>query len=64
MALKDEMSSLERVAAALTFKEPDRVPAAPLVCGASHRVAGISYAEWSRCGAILMRRGYWRYGPT
>jgi uroporphyrinogen decarboxylase len=42
-----EMTSLERVAAAITFKTPDRVPAAPLVCGASHRVAGMSYGEWS-----------------
>lgn len=49
MASKDEMSSLERVAAALTFKEPDRVPAAPLVCGASHRFSGLTYGEWSRC---------------
>jgi uroporphyrinogen decarboxylase len=42
-----EMTSLERVAAALTFGKPDRVPAAPLVCGASHRFSGISYGEWS-----------------
>ena len=49
---KDEMTSLERVAAALTFQEPDRVPAAPLVCGASHRIAGISYGEWSRCDNV------------
>jgi uroporphyrinogen decarboxylase len=48
MASKDEMSSLERVAAALTFKECDRVPVAPLVCGASHRFSGITYADWSR----------------
>ena len=49
MAPKDEMTSLERVAATLTFNEPDRVPAAPLVCGASHRMSGITYGEWSRC---------------
>ena len=49
MAQKDEMNSLQRVAAALTYQEPDRVPAAPLVCGASHRVAGITYGEWSKC---------------
>lgn len=42
-----EMTSLERVATTLQFKEPDRVPAGPLVCGASHRVAGITYGEWS-----------------
>jgi uroporphyrinogen decarboxylase len=42
-----EMTSLERVATTLQFKEPDRVPAAPLVCGASHRIAGVTYGEWS-----------------
>ncbi|MEE9611078.1 MAG: uroporphyrinogen decarboxylase family protein [Desulfatiglandales bacterium] len=49
---KDELTSLERVAAALTFQEPDRVPVAPLVCGAAHRVAGITYGEWSRCDNV------------
>jgi len=43
----DEMNGLERVATACQFKEGDRVPVAPLVCGATHRVAGISYGEWS-----------------
>ncbi len=52
MASNDEMSGLARVAAALTFGEPDRVPAAPLVCGASHRFSGISYADWSRCDNV------------
>ncbi len=47
MAKKDQMTGLARVAAACTFGEPDRVPVAPLVCGATHRVAGVSYAEWS-----------------
>ncbi len=49
MASNDEMSSLARVAAALTFGEPDRVPVAPLVCGAAHRFSGQTYADWSRC---------------
>jgi uroporphyrinogen decarboxylase len=49
MAPKDEMSSVERVAAAGTFKEHDRVATAPLVCGASHRFSGLTYADWSRC---------------
>ncbi len=47
MAKKDQMTGLARVAAACTFGEPDRVPAAPLVCGITHRVAGVTYGEWS-----------------
>lgn len=59
MSRTEEMSSLERVAAALTFKQPDRVPAAPLLCGATHRVAGITYGEWSQCTDIdAMVRGH------
>lgn len=45
--IKDEMTSLERVVAALNYKKPDRVPAAPLVCGASARVLGVTYDKWS-----------------
>ncbi len=44
----DELTSLERVGLALQYKKPDRVPAAPLVCGASSRVLGYSYARWSQ----------------
>ncbi|GBE01235.1 methylcobalamin:coenzyme M methyltransferase [bacterium BMS3Bbin06] len=59
MATKDEMSGLERIATALQQKEADRVPVAPLVCGASHRVYGITYGEWSRCTNIdAMVRGH------
>ncbi len=47
MAKTDQMTSVARVAAACTFGEPDRVPVAPLVCGITHRVAGITYGEWS-----------------
>lgn len=47
MTIKDEMTSLERIVAALTGKKPDRVPVAPLVCGASHRVSGVTYDKWS-----------------
>lgn len=43
-----EMTSLERISTALQYKKPDRVPVAPLFCGASHRVLGISYDTWSR----------------
>ncbi|MBM3300117.1 MAG: uroporphyrinogen decarboxylase, partial [Deltaproteobacteria bacterium] len=45
-------TSLERVAAVLTGKEPDRVPACPLVCGAARRVYGVTYAEWSQDAEI------------
>jgi uroporphyrinogen decarboxylase len=47
-ATREELTSLERVGLALQYKKPDRVPAAPLVCGASCRVLGISYARWSQ----------------
>lgn len=57
--MKDEMSGLERVTAALRHEEADRVPVAPLVCGASHRVAGLSYEEWARGGNVeAMVRGH------
>ena len=55
----EQMTSLERVATALQFKEADRVPAAPLVCGASCRVAGISLGEWSEGDNVeMMIRGH------
>lgn len=55
----DEMNGLERVATALQFKEADRVPVAPLVCGATHRVAGITYGEWSSGNDVdAMVRGH------
>jgi uroporphyrinogen decarboxylase len=44
----DELTSLERVGLALQYKKPDRVPVAPLVCGASRRVLGISYDRWAQ----------------
>ena len=49
------MTSLERVAAALQHKEADRVPAAPLVCGASRRVYGVTYAEWAQDGELAAK---------
>jgi uroporphyrinogen decarboxylase len=45
---REELTSLERVVLALQYKKPDRVPAAPLVCGASCRVLGYSYDRWSQ----------------
>jgi uroporphyrinogen decarboxylase len=49
------MTPLERVATALQHKEPDRVPVAPLVCGAARRVYGVTYAEWSQDGEIAAK---------
>lgn len=56
MALKTgEMTSLERVVAALTYKEADRVPAAPLVCGAARRVYGVTYDEWAQDPDLMVK---------
>jgi uroporphyrinogen decarboxylase len=44
----EEMTSLERISTALQYQKPDRVPVAPLFCGASHRVLGITYDTWSQ----------------
>jgi len=41
------MTPLERFMAAVQFKETDRVPCTPLVCGASRRIYGCNYEEWS-----------------
>lgn len=41
--IKEQLTSLERVGLALQRKETDRIPVAPLFCGASHRVLGITY---------------------
>lgn len=46
------MTPLERVVNALQHKEADRVPAAPLVCGASRRIYGVTYEEWAQDGEI------------
>jgi uroporphyrinogen decarboxylase len=49
------MTPLERVATALQHKEADRVPAGPLVCGASRRVYGVTYAEWAQDGELAAK---------
>jgi uroporphyrinogen decarboxylase len=57
--MTDRMNGLERIATTFQFKEPDRVPVAPLVCGASHRAAGMTYGEWSRMTDVdAMVRGH------
>jgi len=45
---KEQMTSLERIGLALQSKKTDRTPVAPLFCGASHRVLGITYDKWSQ----------------
>ncbi|MCP8313600.1 MAG: uroporphyrinogen decarboxylase, partial [archaeon] len=49
------VTPLERVVAALTYKNPDRVPAGPLVCGASRRVYGVTYDVWARDPVIAAK---------
>ena len=49
------MTPLERVLAAIQFKEADRVPCMPLIGGASRRVYGCSYEEWSKDGEIAAK---------
>lgn len=49
------MNSLERVATVLQGGIPDRVPSCPLVCGASRRVYGVTYEEWSQDGEIMAK---------
>jgi uroporphyrinogen decarboxylase len=46
------MTPLERIGTTLQHKEPDRVPVAPLVCGAARRIYGVTYEEWSKDGEI------------
>ncbi|SHJ26829.1 uroporphyrinogen decarboxylase family protein [Desulfofundulus thermosubterraneus] len=43
----EEMTSVERVVAALNYQKPDRVPVAPLLCGAARRVNGVTYPKWA-----------------
>ena len=49
------MTSLERIGTVLQGGIPDRVPAAPLICGASRRVYGCTYDEWSQDGELMAK---------
>jgi uroporphyrinogen decarboxylase len=49
------MTPLERVGTVLQGGIPDRVPAAPLVCGAARRVYGITYEEWAQDGELMAK---------
>lgn len=41
------MTKMERISAALMHTEADRVPVYPIICGASRRLTGVSYPDWS-----------------
>ncbi len=43
-----QLLPLERVLCTLFHKEPDRVPVVPYILGASRRITGISYEDFSR----------------
>lgn len=49
------MTPLERVGTVLQGGIPDRVPAAPLICGAARRVYGVTYEEWAQDGEIMAK---------
>lgn len=53
MTANNQMTGLERALAALTYKKPDRVPVASLVCGASRRVLGVTYDKWSQDAELI-----------
>jgi uroporphyrinogen decarboxylase len=46
------LTSFERMLVTLRHKEPDRVPCCPIVCGASRRLIGNTYAEFCADPAI------------
>lgn len=45
--LKEAMTPLERVVAAIRHQEPDRVPVYPLLNGCNRRLIHASYPDWS-----------------
>ncbi|MDD3278820.1 MAG: uroporphyrinogen decarboxylase family protein [Lachnospiraceae bacterium] len=49
------MNSMERVVMALQHKEPDRVPVYPIISGASRRLIGADYKEWSTDAEVCSR---------
>lgn len=53
------MNSMQRVVTALQHKEPDRVPVYPIISGASRRLIGASYKDWSNdadiCAEALLK---------
>ena len=53
------MNSMERVVTTLQHKEPDRVPVYPIISGASRRLIGANYKDWSTnaelCSKALLK---------
>ena len=49
------MNSFQRISKAIKKQEADRVPWTPLICGASRRIDGASFSEWSQDGEIVGR---------
>ena len=49
------MNAMERVVTALQHKEADRVPVYPIISGASRRLVGANYKEWSTNAEICSR---------
>ena len=41
------MTSMERVLAALSHREPDRVPVYPIMCGVGRNLIGATYKDWA-----------------
>lgn len=53
------MNSMERVVKTLNHQEADRVPVYPIISGASRKLVGASYEEWSKnsdlCAKALLK---------
>lgn len=53
------MNSMERVVTAMQHKQPDRVPVYPIISGASRRLIGANYKDWSTnadiCSEALLK---------
>ncbi len=50
-----DMNSYQRISTAFKKQETDRVPWTPLIGGASRRVYGAAFSEWSQDGEIVAR---------
>lgn len=52
---KSDLTSLERCVAAMEHREGDQVPCCPMICAASRRVYGVTYAEWAKDGELAAK---------
>lgn len=57
------MNSMERVLAALSHQEPDRVPVYPILAGVNRRLVGADYPTWSTDAAVCAE-GYLKTAET